>query len=265
MARKAEGLATATRELEQARTTLTQHRQEHETSQARLADVTAQRQQLREEMIAARQELGILAPAGDEPRRAVLSRALGAQLLGSVSEFLTVPAELERAVEAALYPGHGLLCGRAGRRARTALTGLPRDTRWGIIIDSGQVVKGSSGQVPRQGSLAGLVQVKENAPDMLRQALEQTVLVDSLAEAMRITNDELRITNRQSSIVNRHSFVTRDGILLRHDGLVVLESASQGKLSLERRVRELNARVVQAEQQGDRAGRRTGEVGQCRP
>jgi len=273
LARKTEELGAATRELEQARTMLARHRQEHEASQVRLADLTANRQQLREELIAARQELGILAPAGDEPRRAVLSRALGAQLLGSVSEFLTVPAELERAVEAALYPIMDCFivnadCGMSNAefrnphsafRIESALAGLNRETRWGFIIDSGQVVQVSSGQVSKQGSLAGLVQVKENAPDMLRQALEQTVLVDSLADAFKSAQEHKSASAQAGADpsnpgtlgpLNPTSFVTRDGILLRHDGLMVLESASQGKLSLERRVRELNTRVAQAEQQG---------------
>ena len=259
LTRKAEELTGAARELELAREVLAQHRQELESSRARLTDVTAKRQQLREELIAARQELEILAPAGGETARAVLSRTLGEQLLGGASEFLVVPDGLERAVEAALYPIMDCFVVEPGVTP-SALTSLPRELRWGIILKP--EVRSEKSEVrsqPPAGSLAEFVTVKEGAPEMLRRALEHTVLVDSLAEAFKSAQEHKtasapaeadRLDPGPPGPLNPASFVTRDGILVRPDGLVVLESASRGRLSVERRVQELKARDAEIEQQG---------------
>jgi chromosome segregation protein len=249
--RKAVELNAATQELEQARTALAEQRRQSEARQARLAELNLARQRLREELIAARQELGLLAPAQDEPRRAILSQKLGAQLLGSVSDFMSVPHDLERAVEAALFPIMDCFVIDAPGSAANAelLAGLNRDARWGFIIND--EVRGSNDESTLSGSLAQLVQLKANAPALLRKTLAGTVLVNSLAEAWQriVAQPSLTPDPRSPAPV---SCVTRDGILLQNSGLVVLESAGLGKLTLERRVRELSARVAQGGQQAAR-------------
>jgi chromosome segregation protein len=258
-------LAVATRELEQARAELTAERGRLETAQARLDELNRTRQQLREELASARQELSMLLPGLDEPRRKKLDAALGAQLLGSVSDFLTVPQELERAVEAALYSIVDGFVLKSESRLAEMLAGLEREARWKFIIESAQ----AGAAPPNPGtpeplspasfpdSLAALVQFKDNAPGQLRQTLAQTVLVDSLVDAVQRYSARLPPTAYrlpQSAVpdpwpLSPASFVTRDGILLQSDGVLVLESAGQGKLTVERRVRELGALVAGHEQQ----------------
>ncbi len=252
-------LAAATRELDQARAELASERRRFEEQQARLAELNQTRQQLREELASARQELTMLRPGLDEPRRQKLSAALGAQLLGSVSDFLTVPPELERAVEAALCSiVDGFVVNDEARITNDessivnrhssfldSLAGLGREARWKFVIGSAE--RGTSSDergTSFAGSLAALVQFKDNAPELLRQILAQTVLVDSLAEAVQQYS-----ACHQSPATGHHSFVTRDGILLQSDGVLILESAGQGKFTVERRVRELEQLVAGHEQQ----------------
>jgi chromosome segregation protein len=242
-------LAAATGKLDQARAELASERRRFEEQQARLAELNQTRQQLREELASARQELTMLRPGLDEPRRRKLSAVLGAQLSGSVSDFLTVPRELERAVEAALcsiVDGFVVKAeGDSESRLAELLTGLGREARWKFVI--GNAERGTSSDergTSFAGSLAALVQFKDNAPELLKQMLAQTVLVDSLAEAVQQYS-----ARHQSSATGHHSFVTRDGILLQSDGVLILESADQGKFTVERRVRELEKLVAGHEQQ----------------
>ena len=250
--RQTAALAAATSELEQARAELASERRRFEEQQARRDELNRTRQQLREELALARQELTMLRPGLDEPRRKVLSTAMGAQLLGSVSDFITVPPELERAVETALYSiVDGFVLGGSrlavsGTQLADSLVGLGREARWKFIIQSAQGTgRNASGVMRPANSLAALVQLKDNAPELLRQMLARTVLVDSLAEAIQ----KLGSNPGTPAPLNPTSFVTGDGILLQSDGVLILESADQGKLTVERRVRELEKLVAGHEQQ----------------
>lgn len=255
-------LAVVSRELEQARAELATERGQFETAQARLGELDRTRQRLREELASARQELSMLLPGLDEPRRKKLDAALGAQLLGSVSDFVTVPQELERAVEAALYSivdsfivdsfiVDSSVVG-PGTQLADSLAGLGREARWKFIIGKAEPGTMNEERGTRiAGSLAALVQLKDNAPELLRTMLERTVLVDSLADAAHSFIVDSSIVERRTKNDVR-SFVTRDGILLQSDGVLVLESAGQGKLTVERRVRELGALVADHEQQAGR-------------
>jgi chromosome segregation protein len=243
LAQRESELARAAEALDRVRTTMRERRRRQAELGSRAAQLNPQISGLHEDLLKASNSLAMLQPLLSKSRREAAAGVLGGSLLGAVSDFLTVHEGCEPAVEAVLLGWLDYLVVTAD--AIPELTKLDRNESWEFIAE--RQTNHQDTKAPRNqeiygaanvsGSLAEHVELKPGAPRLVRELLRQAVLVDSLDQALaerRKAKSEFEDSIR----------VTRDGIAVFPNGTIVLASTGQGRLTVERQARELEARVT---------------------
>ena len=171
-------------------------------------------------------------------------------LRGLVRDFVEVPAEIERAVEAALADRTEALVTDSKQGALEALA-LLRSSGSGRAVlvtpGSGEPGLADGGFVPLGHPLVELVRPKPGCEDWVRGLLAGVYLVDDLAEALRLYGGDRRV---------EASFVTAAGDWLGADGVVRGGgAAADGSLGRSRECRELEQEVTRLETAAEALGR----------
>jgi chromosome segregation protein len=171
---------------------------------------------------------------GHEQKEAVKTK-LGENFLGTVHEFLQVKEGYELPVESALYSILDFLI----VNNQIDPVDFKSDVRFGFLLNQdantptqypvleAQNLKGVLGQ------LKDFVLIKHDPPRLLNNLLYEFVLVDNFNIAWELSKQ-----------FTQFSFVTRDGIALFKQGLILVESQTQGKLSIEKMLKDKQAAEV---------------------
>ncbi|MEO0085254.1 MAG: chromosome segregation protein SMC [candidate division WOR-3 bacterium] len=208
----------AREQLEAVRHELTRARAEQAAARGRRAELTAQRADLE-------REIAVLEVATASEQLRVADSVLTGQVAGSVSRFLEIEPGWERAAAAALQPliEFAVCAGLPDAAALERLAQAAPDLRFCLLDDR---VKAG---VPtgEGGRLSEHIQVKPDAPAVLREMVAAFAVAGDRAEVSRLAAERAR-----------HPAVTQDGLAWFGDGRLVLEGAGAGRLGAERRLAE---------------------------
>jgi chromosome segregation protein len=208
---------------------------ERERIERELKDLIERKRLNQEASSLLKQEIQLLKNNLGQEQKEKVKTKLGEKFLGSVQEFLKVKEGYEQPVESALYSILDFLIVRSPVNPAD----FKSDVRFGFLfaqdadsttqypILETQDLKAVSGQ------LKDFVEIKPGAPKLLENLLNEFVLVDNFATAWELCKQ-----------FPMFSFVTRDGIALFKQDLIVVEGEAQGKLTIEKKLKDKEAAEV---------------------
>ncbi len=201
--------------------------EEREKLNTDLKDTVEQKRLKQESLALIKQEIQLFKTTlGQEPKEIVKAK-LDEGFLGSVQEFLRVKEGFERPVEAALYAILDFLV----VKNQIEFADLKTDVRLGLLLASEEDYKITSenSEIPKsemiKGRLNDFVEIKLGSPKLLQKILNEFFLVDNFAQARELNKK-----------YPKYSFVTNDGIAFFNQELIVIESQTQGRLSIEKKL-----------------------------
>jgi chromosome segregation protein len=187
-----------------------------------------ERKRLKQESIAlVKQEIQLFKTTLGQAPKEIVKAKLDEGFLGSIREFLKVKDGYERSVESALYAILDFLV----VKNQIELTELKADFRLGFLLASDENFKLTSENSEKpeseaiKGRLNDFVEIKPGSPKLLQKLLNEFFLVDNFSQACEL-----------SKKYPKFSFVTADGIALFNQDLIVMESQTQGRLSIEKKL-----------------------------
>jgi len=200
-----------------------------------LKDLIEQKRLNQETASLLKQEIQLLKNTLGQEQKETARTKLGDKFLGSVHEFLRVKEGYEQPVESVLYSILDFLI----VNYQIDPADFKSDVRFGFLLAQDS---DSTTQYPIlethdlkavSGQLKDFVEIKSGAPKLIKNLLNEFVLVENFAVACELSKQ-----------YPQFSFVTRDGIALFKQGLIVIESQAQGKLTVEKKLKDKEAAEV---------------------
>jgi len=200
---------------------------------------------LREERSGLETELALLRAAIASEQAETGRAALAEGLRGEASAFLEVATGWERACEAALYAVVDFLVSAAGPEKLAETAGKRPDLRFGFLTSVPDSQLPAPPALPVDGAVVGplseFVKVKSEAPAVLRQLVEASLVAGNAADLDRLSRQ-----------YPGWSFVTRDGVCRFPDGRLVIEGRDSGRLSAGRSIHDKGERLGHVEAEIER-------------
>ena len=217
------------KKLAEMKSTVSAKNFEREGLDKELKDSIERKRVKQEEVSLLKQEIQLLKNTLGQEQKEIVKAKLGESFLGSVQEFLQVKHGYERSVESALYSILDFLI----VKNQINPSDFKSDARFGFLLaqDTDSKIQHPKFEIQSSeaiyGQLKDFVEIKSNVPQLLQILLNEFILVENFTVAWELSKEYPQL-----------SFVTKDGIALFKQGLIVVESPSHGKLTIEKKLRK---------------------------